>query len=303
MPTRTLCIGEILWDALPAGLFLGGAPFNVACHLHALGVESAFASCVGTDRLGREAVRRLRMRGLDTDLIQVDDELPTGFVEVSFDDTGEPDYNILKPAAWDAIALTESLKQRAERADALVFGSLAQRKKMSRQTIQQLGTTTGAVRVCDINLRPPYDDRGTVEASLALADIVKLNEEELHRLCTWFDLSDAPETAMEALAETFDCEAVAVTRGGWGALLWQEGQCWSHPGYAVEVEDPVGAGDAFLSALLAGLIDGRGGESVLDLANRIGAYVASHAGALPAYDLDTLDAIHDLPVGEVRSFE
>ena len=301
MHSDCLCVGEILWDALPTGLFLGGAPFNVARHLRALGIKSAFASRVGDDRLGREAVRRLRRHGLDPDLIQVDDELPTGFVEVSFDDAGEPDYNILKPAAWDAIALTESLKQRAERADALVFGSLAQREETSRQTIQQLGTITGAVRVCDINLRPPYDDRAIVERSLHISDIVKLNEEELDRLRAWFALPDEPRAALEALAEAFNCEAVAVTRGGEGALLWHEGRHWSHPGYAVEVEDPVGAGDAFLSALLVGLIDGRDGDTVLDLANRLGAYVASHAGALPEYDLDMLDSISDLPLqGVVR---
>jgi len=106
MSDELLCVGEILWDALPDGLFLGGAPFNVASHLHALHQEVAFVSRVGDDRLGREALRRMRARGLETELMQIDDSLPTGFVQVELGDTGEPDYEILEPAAWDAITLS-----------------------------------------------------------------------------------------------------------------------------------------------------------------------------------------------------
>ena len=298
MSDEILCVGEILWDALPEGLFLGGAPFNVARHLHVLGEGVVFASRVGNDVLGKEARRRLRAQGLDDGLVQTDDSLPTGFVRVALnDDTGEPDYDIVEPAAWDAITLTDALRQHAERAAALVFGSLAQRASTSRQTIQRL-CETDALRVFDINLRPPYVDRVVVEHSLRVADVVKLNEDELSRLRDWFGLSEEPEAAMEDLATTFGCRAVCVTWGGAGARLWQEGVCSHQAGYPVEVVDTVGAGDAFLSALLSGLLAGRGGAPLLDLANRLGAFVASHAGALPAYEVENLDDIGRLPLPE-----
>jgi fructokinase len=298
MSDEILCVGEVLWDALPEGLFLGGAPFNVARHLHALGEEVVFVSRVGDDVLGEEALRRLRAQGLDAALVQRDDSLPTGFVRVALDHrTGEPDYEIVEPAAWDAITLTDALWQHAERAAALVFGSLAQRASTSRQTIQRL-CETDTLRVFDINLRPPYIDRAVIEHSLRVADVVKLNENELGRLQDWFGLAAAPEDAMDDLATTFGCRTVCVTGGGEGARLWQDGTGSHHPGYTVAVEDTVGAGDAFLSALLSGLLAGRGGPPLLDRANRLGAYVASHSGALPAYEIDGLDDIDHLPLPE-----
>lgn len=296
MSDDILCIGEILWDALPDGLFLGGAPFNVARHLHALGEEVAFASRVGDDQLGQEARRRLRAQGLDDSLLQTDDTLPTGFVRVALDaDIGEPDYEIAEPAAWDAITGTDALKRRAEAAGALVYGSLAQRAAPSRDTIQRL-LDTNALCVFDVNLRSPYDDRAVVEPSLRAADVVKLNDAELHRLRGWFGLADGAEAAMADLADAFGCRAVCVTGGGDGARLWREGACWHHPGYAVAVEDTVGTGDAFLAALLAGLLAGRAGDALLDLANRLGAYVASHAGASSTYEVESLDDVEQLPL-------
>lgn len=290
MNDEILCIGELLWDALPDGLFLGGAPFNVACHLRAIGEEVAFVSRVGHDRLGNEALRRLRAYDMDTDLVQIDEELPTGFVRVGLDDAGEPDYEIVEPAAWDAIARSDSLQSRADGAAALVFGSLAQRAESSRWTIRAL-CETDLLRVFDVNLRPPFVDRNIVEHSLRTAHVVKLNDDELDRLRSWFDLSVGPEAAMSELATTFDCSAVCVTSGGEGARLWRDGTCWHHSGYAVEVADTVGAGDAFLAAFLSGLLDGRDEKTLLDLANRLGAYVASRAGALPSYEVDTVDGI------------
>lgn len=302
MSDEILCVGEILWDALPDGLFLGGAPFNVACHLQALGREVAFVSRVGDDRLGQEALRRMRARGLGTDLMQIDDSLPTGFVQVELEGAGEPDYEILEPAAWDAITFTDTLGQHANHADALVYGSLAQRALTSRQTIQRL-CQIDAVRVFDINLRPPFIDQSVVKDSLEAADVVKFNDDELRYLQEWFELAGDPETAVADLAETFNCTAICVTCGEDGAWLWLKGTTWHHPGYAVDVADTVGAGDAFLSALLTGFLTGRSGNALLDLANRLGAYVASRAGAIPAYEFDGLDQIEHLDLGDRRQPE
>lgn len=295
MSDEILSVGEVLWDALPEGLFLGGAPFNVACHLQALGKNGSFASRVGDDRLGEEALRRMPVYGVETDLVQTDPSLPTGFVRVDLDPTGEPDYEIVQPVAWDAITLTDAVQKRAEHTQALVFGSLAQRSETSRQTLRQLWLVD-AVRVFDVNLRPPHIDRDVIEDSLQAADIVKLNREELERIGGWLDLPSGEAVALEGLAATFDCTAVCLTLGKAGARLWQEGEYARHPGYDTTVKDTVGAGDAFLAAFLAGYLDGRRGGDLLDLANRLGAYVASHSGALPSYEADTLDAIYDLPL-------
>lgn len=293
MSDEILCVGEILWDALPDGLFLGGAPFNVASHLHALHQEVAFVSRVGDDRLGHEAVRRMRARGLETELMQIDDSLPTGFVQVALGGTGEPDYEILEPAAWDAITVGDPLAQHARHADALVYGSLAQRALTSRQTIRHL-CEAEVLRVFDVNLRPPFVDPAVIDQSLNAADVVKCNDDELQRLQGWFDLPEDLESALGALASSFDCPAICVTAGDDGAWLWRDGNCSHHPGYAVDVEDTVGAGDAFLAALLTGLLDGEDGPTLLEYANRLGAFVASRSGALPSYPADAFREISNL---------
>jgi fructokinase len=287
--TEILCVGEVLWDSLPAGLFLGGAPFNVACHLRAAGQPAAMVSRVGADRLGEEALARAARYGVDVGLVQVDPALPTGFVRVTVDDAGNAEFDIVEPAAWDAIASTPALLARAEAARAIVFGSLAQRSAVTRATIERLWEFE-ALLVFDVNLRPPYDDREVVRRSLRRAAIVKLTDGELRRLAAWFDLPHAGTDAkpvktadtVAALAESFGCGTVCVTRGAGGAALWRDGRWTEHPGFPVEVRDTVGAGDAFLAVLLAGILSGAEDRALLRHANLIGAYVATQPGALPA---------------------
>jgi fructokinase len=282
MPSsEILCVGEVLWDALPEGLFLGGAPFNVACHLRAAGLPATMVSRVGDDRLGEEVIRRAERYGVGVDLIQVDPTLPTGFVRVAVDDAGNPAYEILAPAAWDAIATTEALLRRAADARAIVFGSLAQRDATSRATIERLWESS-ATMVLDVNLRPPHDDREIVRRSLRRADVVKLSVPELERVAEWFGLRGDARAKVSALAEQFRCTLVCLTRGSDGAALWHEGTWTEHPGFEVEVRDTVGAGDAFLAVLLAGLLAGGSDASLLQNANLIGAYVATQYGAVPA---------------------
>jgi fructokinase len=282
MPSsEILCVGEVLWDALPSGLFLGGAPFNVACHLRAAGLPVAMVSRVGADHLGEEVLRRAARYGVDTDLIQVDPALPTGFVRVTIDEAGATEYEIVEPAAWDAIAPSATLLHRATEARAIVFGSLAQRHAVSRGTIERLWETE-TLMVFDVNLRPPHLDREIVQRSLRRADVVKVNDHELQQLARWFDLPGDAREAAVALAETFACRTVCVTRGSDGAALWRDGAWTEHPGFEVEVRDTVGAGDAFLAVLLAGLLTGAESRALLQHANLIGAYVATQFGAVPA---------------------
>ena len=293
MNSEILCVGEVLWDALPAGLFLGGAPFNVACHLNELGLPVTFASRIGNDALGGEITRRLEHRGISTDLLQVDDELPTGFVVVGLDTTGVPDFTIVAPSAWDEIALSPALQERAADARAIVFGSLAQRNATSRETIRQL-LKTDALKVFDVNLRKPFDSKDIVEESLKLADIAKLNDDELERLDGWFGLCGGDftlEAAARSLAERFACPTVCVTRGASGAALWTEGAWYEHAGVRVEVADTVGSGDAFLAAFLERTFSGASSAEVLAYANAVGAYVATQNGATPVHDQETIERL------------
>jgi fructokinase len=287
---EVLCVGELLWDSLPAGLFLGGAPYNVAGHLHALGAPVAMVSRVGHDRLGAEALRRVAHAGVATDLVQTDPTLPTGFVSVTLDAAGVPAYDIVAPAAWDRIALDDAVLARAAAATAIVFGSLAQRGAVSRATIERLGEVD-VPKVFDVNLRPPYEDAGVVRRSLAHAEVVKLNEHELRRMAAWFALPEDPRDAVTALAERFGCRTICVTRGDAGAAMLHAGRWTEHPGYRVEACDTVGSGDAFLAAFLWRLLRGDDDEAILQHANLLGAYVATQSGAIPAYDQEALDLI------------
>jgi fructokinase len=291
MPSsEILCVGEVLWDALPEGLFLGGAPFNVACHLRAAGAPVSMVSRVGDDRLGEEVLRRAARYGVGVDLVQVDDTLPTGFVRVTVDDAGIPTYEIVEPAAWDAIMPSDALVARATEARAVVFGSLAQRHATSRRTIERL-LDTEALKVFDVNLRPPYDDREIVRRSLERADVAKLSHGEMQQVADWFDLRGDLRASAAALAESFDCPVVCVTRGSDGAAMWREGRWTEHPGFKVEVKDTVGAGDAFLAVLLVGLLAGGESGVLLQNANLIGAYVATQFGALPSDQAATVPPV------------
>ena len=290
MSSAILCIGELLWDALPSGLFLGGAPFNVSCHLNELNEEVSFASRVGKDRLGYEALRRISSRDIKTNLIQEDNQHESGFVEVQLDAPGDPEYHIIEPVAWDFISPNTDLKEEAANSWGIVFGSLAQRNEHSRQTIQELFNTS-ALKIFDINLREPYCYYEIVLESVRAADVLKFNIEELSYLIDWFELKKEPYQAIEELSIKYECETVCMTRGANGAVLYHKGQWSEHPGYRIEMADAVGAGDAFLAALVSGLHQNLNSDELLVEANATGAYVASQVGANPHY---TKRDIHEI---------
>jgi fructokinase len=253
-PPSVLVVGEALWDGLPAGLFLGGAPCNVGVHVAQLGRRAAVATRVGRDQLGEEIVARLAARGVHTALIQHDDAHRTGFVRVVM--TGsEPTYDIVRPSAWDFLEPCEALTAAAAAADAVVFGSLAQREPASRATIQALARAARRA-VFDVNLRAPFVMRDVVEASAAACWLLKLNDGEAQTLAEWFGLPAGGDAAAHAAAlrARFGCHVV-VTRGGDGAVLALQGDgLVTHAGCKVKAVDAVGAGDAFLASLLDGLL-------------------------------------------------
>ncbi|MFO7725381.1 MAG: PfkB family carbohydrate kinase [Oceanipulchritudo sp.] len=277
-----LCFGEIVWDALPAGIFLGGAPLNVAYHLNCLGRPGLPVSRVGDDFLGEETLRRLHGKGVSDELIQTDDDLPTGAVVVDLDPAGDARYDIREPAAWDAIEATEKLLHAGGKAAALVYGSLALRKDVNRVALSAL-LEAAPVRLCDVNLRAPFDDRERVLEWAAKATHVKLNGEELDRLSP-VSTGEGLEKALAALAETTGVGHFILTRGGEGAHVWKEGRFLSAPVPEVEVADTVGAGDAFTAAYLDAFLKGEEASDCLERAVELGAYVAGRNGAQPDYD-------------------
>lgn len=283
-----ICIGEVLWDSMPEGLFLGGAPFNVACHLHMLGKPVKMISRIGDDELGNQVLRRLKMKNMSAEFIQIDSEHPTGIVNVNLEAVDNPSYEIVFPVAWDFIAAEDKLIEMAKNARLVIYGSLGQRHDISRQTIREI-LSHDATGVFDINLRPPYDDKQIVEATLLKSKIVKLNDAELKRLCDWFGLPVETEPACRALCRKFSCETVCITRGGEGAALLHRDKWAEHGGYRVEVKDTVGSGDAFLAGLLIGILNKKTNHEILNYANALGAFVAGKNGATPKLDREAIE--------------
>ncbi|WP_440998508.1 carbohydrate kinase family protein [Fodinibius sp. SL11] len=285
--SNILCIGEVLWDSLPSGLYLGGAPLNVCYHLNQLNIESVIASKVGKDRLGKEAVRRIKMMDISTDLVQFDEQHETGFVGVEFTEGGDPQYNILQPVAWDEIILSDKLGDTAEQSLGLVFGTLAQRNETSRKTIQSL-MERGLTLIFDMNLRKPFINKKVIRQSLEMADIVKMNEDELNHLIEWYSLSGGPKSAVEDIVAHFNCSTVCVTKGANGSMLFKDDKWFEHQGFPVKAKDVVGAGDAFLASLIHGIITGVDGKDLLIYANATGSLIAQKDGATPQYSLDEI---------------
>lgn len=282
------CVGEVLWDALPDGIFLGGAPLNVCLNLKRLGAEARMVSRVGKDRLGREAIDRIEYNGLSSDFIQDDEEHETGFVKVELDTEGDPEYHILQPVAWDFIDLgQEPVLELLESSWAVVYGTLAHRQNQGLRNLSDLS----CLKVLDMNLRAPHYKKEIVLEMVNGADILKMNMEELNLLKSWCSISGSMEEGVREIASSGNCKTVCITRGGEGAVLLHEENWFEHKGYPITVSDAVGAGDAFLAALLYGISEGRKHEELLPLANAAGAIVASHAGANPEYSITDLDVL------------
>ncbi len=278
-------LGEILWDMLPNGKQLGGAPSNFAYISTLLGNERIVASRIGSDALGNEAVQRLAKLGVGTALIQADPVHPTGTVQVEVDLAGQPRFEIAEGVAWDFLEWTPAWQHVATQSDAICFGSLAQRAPASRATIRQfLGTAReDAVRIFDVNLRQQFHSKEILAESMKLADIVKLNHEELPRIMRMFGLQHRDEIASaDSLAQLHGLKLICVTRGCRGSLLINHHRLDEHPGYRIRIGDAIGAGDAFTAALVNEYLQGAPLARMNETANRMGAWVASRVGAMPA---------------------
>jgi fructokinase len=283
MSFKVIGIGEVLWDLLPAGPQLGGAPANFACHAQALGANAGVITRVGNDSLGHEIIRRISAIGLPADGVQVDESAPTGTVSVSLSD-GVPQYNIFENVAWDRIAASHNALASVRAADAVCFGSLAQRNIISRESIQRLmsSATANAWRVFDINLRQHFFNREILQSSLELANVLKLNDSELAVIAHTFGVEGNCRRQIESLVSRFGFRVVALTRGASGSILYRDGRWSEHAAMEIEVKDTVGAGDSFTAALCLGLLRGLDLDDINLAANQVAAYVCSSVGATPA---------------------
>ncbi len=283
-----LCFGEILWDFLPAGLFPGGAPFNVGYHLKQLGLDVHLLSGLGRDKLGEELVRRLQAWGMSTQSITFHAGLPTGTVVTTTNADGDATYQIMPSVAWDQILMDQDSVRLAHESDALVFGSLALRSQVNRAALDRvLGVLPEtALRVFDVNLRSPHDDLELVRERAKQAKLLKLNTEEAARIVLNTEENQAgrEEVLARALSHDCDCPMVCITGGSRGAGLLVDDQWYWETGRPVGVVDTIGSGDAFLARLVAHQL-----ERILPPADQLasacrhGEWVATQFGATPAY--------------------
>ena len=283
MSFRVTGIGEVLWDLLPSGPQLGGAPANFAWHARQLGAEVQVISRVGKDTYGRQVLQRFQDMGINSCAVQVDDRLPTGTATVFLDGGGMPQFTIHDNVAWDALAFTGEALAAVQRADAVCFGTLAQRSPAAASTVQQMvaATPVSSLRVFDVNLRRKFYNKKVVEQSLDLANVVKLNELEIAVLSPMFDLRGGENQRIEHLARQFDLDAVALTRGEKGSLLYRAGDWSDIPGMPMDIVDTIGAGDAFAAGLVLGLLNKLALENVHRIAVDLARYVCSCSGATP----------------------
>ncbi len=277
---KVIGIGEVLWDMLPDGKELGGAPANFAFHAQNLGADSVIISAIGQDKLGDEIKEVLSKQKINH-LLSLSQK-PTGTVSVHLNE-GIPSYEIHESVAWDDISINDQIKGILSEADAICFGTLAQRSEISRHYIgKALGLVPQkALKVFDINLRQHYYTKDLIAESLTLANVLKLNSEELVILQQYFDLKPDVIQACTQLIEQFDLKLLALTNGSENSMLFTSDikSVISTP--KVKVVDTVGAGDSFTATMVMGLLNNEPLSKVHRKAVKYSAKVCTHNGATP----------------------
>ena len=283
-----VCYGEILFDVLPTEIKAGGAPMNVAYHLNKLGKRSTLISRVGEDKRGEDLIEFLRNRSIDTTNVQIDKEHPTSTVIASPNEAGDMKYEIVENVAWDYIELKSGYETLLKNSGYFVFGSLATRSAVSRNTLFTL-LEADCKKVFDINLRAPFIHKENIEHQLYKTDIVKMNEEELALVSSWYADYNSIEEKINFLQDKFHLNTLIVTRGSQGAMVNRDGSFFTHAGFKVKVADTIGSGDSFLAGFLSSLLNDLSIPEALDFACSLGAFVATQAGGCPDYKRDDIE--------------
>ncbi len=274
-------IGEILWDILPSGKRLGGAPANFAYDAAALGARSCIVSAVGGDPAGREILEHVRRAGIDPEYIAVDPEHPTGTVSVQVDCRGIPSFTIHEGAAWDNIVFNERSGDLAAAADAVCFGTLAQRSETSRKSIFRFIESVPAdcLRIYDVNLRQRYYSSEIIRESLRQCDVLKLNEQELVVVAEILSIGGSESEILQRITRDYGLKLAALTLGEKGSRLASPGEDSFMEALKVQVVDTIGAGDAFTAALTMGLLQRLPLRVIHENATRLAGFVCTHHGA------------------------
>lgn len=277
-------MGEALWDVLPEGKKIGGAPANFAYHVSQFGLPSCVVSAIGDDALGKEIIENFTSKGLDQLIAEV--SYPTGTVQVEIDQTGIPLYDIKENVAWDNIPYTEHLDALAKRTKAVCFGSLAQRNVVSRETINHFLDTMpkddDSLIVFDVNLRQGFYNKEILCKSMQNCNILKINDEELITVSRMFgypgiDLQDK----CWILLGKYNLKMLILTCGINGSYVFTPGNVSFQPTPKVEVTDTVGAGDSFTAAFIASILKGKSVTEAHTIAVKTSAYVCTQKGAMP----------------------
>ena len=281
--SQIVCFGEVLWDILPSGKMPGGAPMNVAIHLSYNGFAPFVISRVGNDDLGTELLEFLREKNLSTDWIQTGQTHLTGVVKANITDKNEVTYKIVEPVAWDYIQYDGKVAKLVEESDVFIYGSLAARSHTTQETLLQY-LKLAKYKVLDVNLRPPYYNPLRMKKLLSFADAAKMNHQELEEIMGWYGVTGDEQQQMHFIKQEFQLKLLIVTRGDKGAAVLDDQGYTEHPGFAVEVEDTIGSGDAFLATFLTNYLKKEPTQKALERACLLGAFVATQHGATPAYE-------------------
>ncbi len=282
MMQKIICFGETLWDMLPSGKMPGGAPMNVAIHLTYHQFAPVIVSRVGNDDLGKELLDFLREKNVSTRYIQTGQTHLTGVVKANISNKTEVTYKIVEPVAWDYVQFDDAVADLVKQSDVFIYGSLAARSPATRETLLRY-LPLAKLRVFDVNLRPPHYTPEQVEILLQFADIVKMNHQELAEIAGWYHLNGDEQQQMAQVKSRFGLQLVIVTRGENGAAVLIEQEYLEHAGFTVEVADTIGSGDAFLATFLSNYLQQKPIPEALQKACAVGAFVATRAGATPAY--------------------
>lgn len=282
-----ISFGEVLWDCFPSGRCLGGAPLNVAYHLKQLGKDALLLSAVGDDAAGKAVLSAMTGMGLRHEGVSIHSEWATGTVQVTLDAAGDASYQITESVAWDRILWDRAHVLKEQNVAAIVYGSLAARNAHNLKTLKGLLNEFDCLKVFDVNLRAPHDSLELVAELAHFADVLKLNEEELFVLCgAGFDSKKEFEGGLKSIAKRFEIERICLTRGAQGALFYEAGSLFFADSIVTDVEDTVGAGDAFTALMVAGLLHAAPTQALLNDACSLAGYVASQKGATPHYQCE-----------------
>jgi fructokinase len=286
-------IGEVLWDRLPQGDVLGGAPANVAYHAGQLGAESYIISAVGKDKLGDEIISRLTAKGINLLINRAAN--PTGTVNITLDDKGVPDFVITRDVAWDYIELTSDSSNLASQLSAVCFGSLAQRNNVSHNAITKFLKLLpeNALKIFDINLRQNFYDIQLINESLTISNILKINDDELLIIAKLYGWKGDEEYLCRKLLDNYELKLLAYTCGANGSYLYSKDDKSYIKTPVVKVKDTIGAGDSFTAALMVSLLYGSKLSECHTLAVDLSAFVCENNGAMPEYSKELWDRINN----------